>query len=412
MFRKEAISARKQRYHGQVFFPQPVSLHITGFLIIFIFLLFVTLLLTGSYARSEVVKGHLVPQNGIVKVRAAHPGMLESISVVQGERVKKGQVLALLSSSLADSTGESSSTRILLSLLSQESEVNTQLELQTRQFEFEMSRIDRQIRETSLQTDILGTHLAYEKRLTEATEAGYNRTLAVYKQGFVSPAQLDLKKQSWLRQLTRQSLAEKQLASANGLLRSLEHQGEKIRIDAKAGLAKLRERKSEIESRRVNLDSRSNSAILSPLDGKVTTINLPGAGHSVAAGQVVFSLVPENDELVAELFVPSRAIGFVRAGQEVRLQYDAFPYESYGSHPAEIKNISAGIFQPGELATHSETRESVYLVKAKLDSEYVNAHSRRIRLQTGMTLKGNIILERRSFLNWLLTPVNSVRRRS
>ena len=78
MFRKEAIEAKRQRLHGGVFLIQPLSFPALGFLILSIVLLCVTLLVTGTYARSEHVIGHLVPSKGLVKIQTARSGSIES----------------------------------------------------------------------------------------------------------------------------------------------------------------------------------------------------------------------------------------------------------------------------------------------------------------------------------------------
>jgi membrane fusion protein len=40
--------------------------------------------------------------------------------------------------------------------------------------------------------------------------------------------------------------------------------------------------------------------------------------------------VPSGARLLAHLYAPSSAVGFLRADQPVLLRYDAFPYQKYG----------------------------------------------------------------------------------
>ena len=49
------------------------------------------------------------------------------------------------------------------------------------------------------------------------------------------------------------------------------------------------------------------------------------------------TLTPRGGALRAELYVPSRAIGFVKSGQRVRLLYDAFPYQKFGPAWGEVR---------------------------------------------------------------------------
>lgn len=56
--------------------------------------------------------------------------------------------------------------------------------------------------------------------------------------------------------------------------------------------------------------------------------------------------------------------------------------------------------------------EPVYKVKAKLQMQSVDAFGENVSLQPGMTLTANIILERQSFLDWILTPLRAVMNRN
>ena len=135
-------------------------------------------------------------------------------------------------------------------------------------------------------------------------------------------------------------------------------------------------------------------------------------GRSVDAGQALFTIMPEGSVLEAELFVPSRAVGFVAKGQEVRLLYDAFPYQYFGSHKAIITNITETILSQGELLTPFKLTEPVYRVTADIEKKTIESRDMVLSLQSGMTLKANIVLERRSFIEWLLDPLRAVRERA
>ena len=56
--------------------------------------------------------------------------------------------------------------------------------------------------------------------------------------------------------------------------------------------------------------------------------------------------------------------------------------------------------------------EAVYRVTVALDGQAVTAYGDKVPLQPGMTLQANIVLERQSFLSWLLQPLNAVLKRT
>jgi membrane fusion protein len=48
-------------------------------------------------------------------------------------------------------------------------------------------------------------------------------------------------------------------------------------------------------------------------------------------------------------------------------------------------------------------------VTARLDDQEISAYGRKLSLQADMLLRADIILEKRSLMNWFLDPLLSVR---
>ncbi len=113
--------------------------------------------------------------------------------------------------------------------------------------------------------------------------------------------------------------------------------------------------------------------------------------------------------LQAELFVPTRAVGFVRVGQDVRLLYDAFPYQNFGTYHGRIVRISQSILTGSELAAPVELREPAYKVTVALDRQDIDAYGQKLPLQADMLLRADIVLDRRPLVTWLLEPLLAAR---
>ena len=109
------------------------------------------------------------------------------------------------------------------------------------------------------------------------------------------------------------------------------------------------------------------------------------------------------------LFVPTRAIGFVRPGQKVRLLYEAFPFQRFGTYSGHVVSVSKTILSETEVAAPVQLREAAYKVIAALDRPDVDANGQKIPLQAGMLLRADILLERRELVRWLLDPILNVR---
>jgi membrane fusion protein len=133
-------------------------------------------------------------------------------------------------------------------------------------------------------------------------------------------------------------------------------------------------------------------------------------GQPVAAGAHLLTLLPEDSPLEAHLYAPSRAVGFIREGQEVRLRYPAFPYQKFGSQRARVVSVARSALSPSELgfAPPDGSREPVYRVKVALERQAVAAYGREQPLQAGMQVEADILLDRRRLIEWVFEPLASL----
>jgi len=144
--------------------------------------------------------------------------------------------------------------------------------------------------------------------------------------------------------------------------------------------------------------------------GRITWLQAkPGA--TVTAGRTLGVMMPEGSQLFAELWVPSSAIAFVDVGTEVRLMYDAFPYQKFGVGHARIVKIARSPTSPEELPADLQAVESQYRLLAALDDQQMQAYGKALALAPGMRLKADLVLEKRSLLDWLLEPLLAAKRR-
>jgi multidrug efflux pump subunit AcrA (membrane-fusion protein) len=137
----------------------------------------------------------------------------------------------------------------------------------------------------------------------------------------------------------------------------------------------------------------SPAALLAPADLVIGVIHAR-AGQEVAAGQALVELFPADGQLEAVLRIAPTAIGFIRQGQLVRLRYDAFPDSKFGHAQGRIASVSL-----------MPTDDGSYRARVALERDYVQAFGERVVLRPGMSLAGEIVIERRSMLEWLFEPL-------
>jgi membrane fusion protein len=132
-------------------------------------------------------------------------------------------------------------------------------------------------------------------------------------------------------------------------------------------------------------------------------------GQSADPQRLQLEIVPSGSVLQAQLFVPAKAIGFVEPGQRVRILYDAFPYQHFGTYGGHVVNVSQTILTNTDAAGPVALREPAYRVTVALDRSEVRSNGRSFLLQPDMLLKADLILEERRLISWLLSPLTGIR---
>jgi membrane fusion protein len=123
----------------------------------------------------------------------------------------------------------------------------------------------------------------------------------------------------------------------------------------------------------------------------------------VSPSNVITSVVPAASKLEAVLYVPSTAMGFIKAGQHVRISYDAFPYQRFGQYEGTVRSVSQTDVpvQSG----NSQDRRAVFLVRVALSTDRIQAYGTDIALRPGHSLTADIELDRRRLYRWMLDPL-------
>ena len=96
-------------------------------------------------------------------------------------------------------------------------------------------------------------------------------------------------------------------------------------------------------------------------------------------------------------------------GQEVRILYDAFPYQHFGTYRGRIAHVSQAMLAGSDVAGPVTLPGPAYRAIVALERPDVDAYGKRVALQSDMLLRADIILERRTLVDWILDPLRSAR---
>ena len=123
---------------------------------------------------------------------------------------------------------------------------------------------------------------------------------------------------------------------------------------------------SATEQRMAEVNGRRVYVLRAPTDGRVSTLQAI-AGQNADLQRLQLEIIPDNAVLQAELFVPARAIGLIEIGQAIRILYNAFPYQHFGTYSGHISKISQTALTGSDARGPIALKEPEYRITAAIE---------------------------------------------
>lgn len=360
-------------------------------------LLFVGLLGFGFWAaffeidQSVRTQGQVIASGRTQIIQAADGGVLSKLSVIEGQQVKAGQLLAVLEKSRAEagfeeSRAKAASLRIALMRAQAEARLATPafstgqgnadqnfIQVQQRLYQQRKRTLDEDL--VSLQA---GLSMAREElRMNDA----------LLKAGDVS--QLDI-----LR-------ARRQVNELEGRVANVRN---KYQQDASAEAAKLEEELASVNSRLEERQSvLDHTDLTAPVAGIVKFLRITTIGGVLRAGDELMQIAPTDDALIIEAKVAPADVGLLKTGLPVSVKIDAFDYAIYGTLNGELTYISPDTLSESGPNGQTQTYYRVHVALAQQQTH--NPKARDIVIKPGMPATLDIRTGTRSILKYLAKPV-------
>jgi membrane fusion protein len=404
LFRQEAIDAQREKFLGEATIARPVPAWVFTLLAAGIAVLLVVVAVWGQYTRRERVEGYLALDTGAARVLTPDAGRVTELLVREGDEVKAGDALARISLDRTlgsgASTSETTTREMQTRLANLEAEKQRWRELGDQQAETARRRgKDLENERAQLDDEIK----LQETRVRSASaEAERYKKLAGDK--FVSDVAHKQKQDDVTDQQIKVQALRRQRAQIERDLAAAQMEGPQIDLRTRAQVQQVERQISELREGMTQVEAKRETILRAPLPGIVTNVAV-NRGQSVAADAPLATVLPKGSGLHVELLVPTRAIGFLRKGQEVVLRYDAFPYERFGQYAGTINDIGRNVWTAGERVGPLSAREPVYRVDVALKQQTVQALGGEFPLRPGMLVNADLLLEKRTLLEWIFEPV-------
>ena len=406
LFRDEVFDAKRDTWLGQIVLIRPISFTFLTIGTVALAATVLAFLFLGEYTRKAKVSGYVVPSQGLIKIVAQQNGVIAELRVKEGQLVEQGEVLAVLNSERATATGGVQAgfgKQIAVrhdSLLADREKIDTLYAQQTRALN---DRVNSQRAELAQVES--GIKLQQERIRISEQMLDKQRRLNADK--FISDLALQQKEQEGLSELAALENLKRSRTSILRDIGAIASDLKSLPVKRENEISALERNLATLEQDRIENESRREIQLVAPQSGIVTGINAD-PGKLAVAGQPLLNILPQGSGLQADVYVPSRAAGFIRAGSKALLQYQAYPYQKFGSHEGKISKISRTAVASNELPFPAAQGELFYVATIELAKQTVTAYGKEERLQSGMLVDCSILLDRRTIFEWVFEPLYSI----
>ena len=363
-------------------------------------------LVAGIVIRIPVVvtgRFMLVPARGVDPVRAPKEGVVSRVGAVQAAALRRGDTLFVLASEPAFDRGadrEGFEVTVAEGPVARR-DLAAQVEGVRKADASERARLDDRIRSLERSIAAKRDQLSISRDLVERARRGT-------ASGVTTEVDLANLRLSVSRLDDELAVAEGSLADARSARIRLDFDAAVREADYRERVRRLDREIRQAASRlaAVSATGASSSAgvvVLSPCNGTLLRLRVRGAGAFVAQGDVLADLACATDSLVVEVDIPASGIGRVRAGQDVKLLYDAFPYQRYGVRFAEITWTGAS---SGASALEDSTG---FRARARPDDRTIRVDGADRQLLPGMGGTARVVVERHRLIAYAFSPLMQLR---
>jgi adhesin transport system membrane fusion protein len=363
--------------------------------------LIVGLIWAGMYELDEVstAQGKVIPSSRGQVVQSLDPGILQEMLVKEGQSVVKGQVLLRLDDTRSGAIYREGLEK-WLSLTAQSARLRAEVYGTALVFPKALDKLpDLVERETQA---FLARKNALDKQVSAMASSMKSlvRELAItqplVREGVVSEVEL-------LRLRRQQSDLDGQMTEVETRYKANAN-NELVRVDSE--LAQTREILLAQE------DTYKRSAIRAPMDGIVKDIRINTVGAVVGAGQTILEIVPAQEELLVEAFIPPSEIAYLHVGQAATVKLSAFDYSRYGSLEGEVTLISPDISEDESKSGRSGTNPvnlepGFYKLLVRIKNPGVERKGMMLTPQPGMTATVDILTHQKTVLEYLFMPIQA-----
>jgi len=352
-----------------------------------IFIIWANVYVLDQVARAT---GEVIASNRVQVIQVVDGGVLESLSVREGDRVAKGEVIAQLEQGRIGASVAEVAVRLCAQRAQRSRLVAEVTGRDTLRFESD----------TACSSEQEQIELALFEQRRDGLSAELDNLQVAVKLG---REELELVRELSLSGDVNRSEVIRTERALNEADAKIVQRKNRFFEEANTALAKVED---EIAQNEQILKQRSEQLdaiiIKAPLAGIVKNVKVTTVGGVLRAGDELMQLIPVDDELIVEAKVAPTDIALVQKGMQAMLRFDPFDYTIYGGVLGTVRYVS-----PDTLKEESRMGEEIYyrVHVAITNSPVQTTTGYPLEILPGMTAQVDIRTGERTVMEYLLKPL-------
>ena len=385
----------------------------------------------ASFASIDEItrgSGKAVPYGQNKVIQNLEGGIVESILVHEGDKVKKGQVILKINNTKSASTSQANEIKykeLIAKSYRLDAEANlkpfksirtddpyfrTQIELAKKLYDSD--KIEIQAQDNSIVKQIEQKKQAYKeaqakimslKKSLEYVTEEISMTAPMVREGVKSKVDfLKLKREAngIKNDIEASSLSLPRLESAIGEYRDKRREAKQKFINtAKKELNEVTAKLNGLKAQQIAYsDEVKRTIIKSPVTGTVQKLYINTLGGVIKPGQDIVEIVPTSSKLYLEVKIKPQDIAYIHPGAKAKVKVSAYAYAIYGGLIGKVINISP------DTITDKKDR-TFYQVHIETEKSYLGSDEHPLKIIPGMTVNVDITTGKKTILAYILKPI-------
>lgn len=395
-------------------------------------------ILWAAFSQVEIITradGSVVPTQEVQLVQSLEGGILEELLVHQGDQVEKGQVLLRLSDVQFSSEEKGTEARFL-SLQAKKTRLSAEAEGVPLNMPDDITEKAPQIAANekalydSRQNELRSAIAILDERITKAdaqiaetgaeisrlssNKSSLQKELAITRDMVAKRAMPQLEQIRLEREVANTegqinaAVQRKKALQAEMSVAKKERDSQMDKFRSQA-LGELNDVMAQIKGLEENLKSIGDRVdrreVRAPVAGIVNNITVKTLGGVVEPAQRLVEIVPVDDNLKIVARVKPADIGFVHAGQKAKVKITAYDPQLYGYLYGELTRVGA--------TSGSDKDGNVFFeIEVQTDKTTLGADDHPLPVTPGMVAQVDVIVGKRTILNYLMKPFVRARERA